>query len=222
VEEPGEVRPDEASQARLKTRPPCAKVEPHEGCERRRRTWRRARFEGEHPWTHWPGSSRPEVPRIGYAPSEYRRKPWSEEARIEGWFPPWAREQQGFDLVEDAGVSSSTRGERQSPAGVSGFAGHGGREDDRAGCKGLGAGHLNAGKPSCARQPNAGKPRRTCRLEADASVEEDGRRAGEICLDTSFHRSESKRICEVKRLLARFAVDLLCHPRSWSNHRIGT
>jgi hypothetical protein len=39
-------------------------------------------------------------------------------------------------------------------------------------------------------QLNPDKPRRTCRLGADASVEENGGRSGEICLDTTFHRSE--------------------------------
>jgi hypothetical protein len=37
---------------------------------------------------------------------------------------------------------------------------------------------------------------------------------------TASADSESKRICEVKRLLARFAVDIICHPRSWSKTRI--
>ena len=87
VEEQGEVRPDEASQARLKTRLTCGHVDPQEGYDRWHSTWRRARFEGEHPLLVWPGSNHPEVPRLGYAPSEYQKKPWSEEAQIEGWFP---------------------------------------------------------------------------------------------------------------------------------------
>ena len=81
-------------------------------------------------------------------------------------------------VVEDASVNRRATGERPSSAGVSSFAGHGGREDDHARHEGLGAGPLNAGKPRCSRPPNAGKPRRTCRLEADASVEEDGWRVG--------------------------------------------
>jgi len=35
-------------------------------------------------------------PSIGYAPSEYRTKPWPQKAPIEGWFPLLAREQNGF------------------------------------------------------------------------------------------------------------------------------
>ena len=35
-------------------------------------------------------------PSIGYAPSEYRTKPWPQEVLIEGWFPHFAREQDGF------------------------------------------------------------------------------------------------------------------------------
>jgi transposase len=188
----GEVRPDEASQARRKTRLSCGHVDPQGGYDRWQRTWRRARFEGEHPLLVWPGSKRPEVPRLGYAPSEYQRKPWSEEAQIEGWFPLHAREHTCFDRFEDASVNRRTTGERPSPAGVSSFAGHGGREDDRARHEGLGAGPLNADQPPCSRPPHASTPRRTCRLEADASVEEHGWRAGGIRLDTSFHRKTSK------------------------------
>ena len=140
----------------------------------------------------WTQNTILEFPRIGYAPSEYLRKLWSEEAQIEGWFPLIAREHTCFDLVDDASVSSSITGERLSPAWVSGFAGRGGREDDRAGDEGFGTGLLNAAKPPCSRQPNAGKPRHTSRLEADASVEEERGRMGEIGLDTTFHRRVSK------------------------------
>jgi hypothetical protein len=47
---------------------------------------------------------------------------------------------------------------------------------------------LDAGKPRRTGQPNPDKPRRMCRLEADAYVEENGWRSGEIYLDTTFHR----------------------------------
>jgi hypothetical protein len=184
----GEVRPDEASQARLKTRLPCGHVDPQGGYDRWQRPWRRARFEGEYPLLGWPDRNHVEVPRVGYAPSEYQKKPWSEEAQIEGWFPLSAREHTCFDVVGGASGICGAMGERQSPAGVSGFAGRGGREDDHARHEGLGAGPLNTGKPRHTRPLHAGKPRRSRRLEADASVEEDGWRAGGVRLDTSFHR----------------------------------
>jgi hypothetical protein len=174
VEEQGEVRPDEASQARFIARPTCGNVNPREGCDRWR-SWRRARFEGEHPWTSWPGGSCPEVPRVGYAPSEYRKKPWPEEVQIEGWFPLLAREHQCFDLVEDA-IENLSRRERPSSALASGSDANRGREADR-----------EAPKARRTSRLNPGKPRRTSRLGADASVEEDGGRSGEICLDTTFH-----------------------------------
>jgi hypothetical protein len=187
VEEQGEVRPDEASQAKLKTRLTCGGVNPQEGCDRRRSIWRRARFEGEHPLFYWAQDTILELPRVGYAPSEFQRKPWSEEALIEGWFPLYAREHECFDLVDDADTSSSIKEERLSPALVSGFVGHAGRENDRIGHEGFG-GSPNADKSVCSCQPNAGKPRRTWRLEADASVKEGGVRSGENCLVTAFHR----------------------------------
>jgi hypothetical protein len=61
----------------------------------------------------WPWSNPPEVPRIGYAPSEYRTKPWPKEVRIEGWFPHSAREPQRFDLVEDV---NDLRSRRERPS----------------------------------------------------------------------------------------------------------
>ena len=45
-------------------------------------------------------------PSIGYAPSEYRTKPWPQEVLIEGWFPLLAREQNGFRV--DGTTDSST------------------------------------------------------------------------------------------------------------------
>ena len=146
------------------------------------RSGRACWFEGEHPWTSWPGGSRPEVPRVGYAPSEYRKKPWPEEVQIEGWFPLSAREPQCFDLVEDA-IDNLSRRERPSSALASGSDANRGREADR-----------EAHKARRTSRLNPGKPRRTCRLGADASVEESGGRSGEICLDTTFHRRKSKRL----------------------------
>ena len=54
--------------------------------------WRR-RFGGKHPLFVWTRQSKTTAvielksPLIGYAPPEYRMKPWPEEARIAGWFP---------------------------------------------------------------------------------------------------------------------------------------
>src|SRR5262249_32045996 len=112
VEEQGEVRPDEAPQARVMTRLTWEGVGPRPRHERWRCTWRRARFEGEHPLGMWPERYRLEVPRVGYAPSEYQTKQWPEEALIEGWFPLSAREHACFDLVEGAGMLASPTEER--------------------------------------------------------------------------------------------------------------
>jgi hypothetical protein len=182
--------PGVASQAKLIARLTCGNVDPEERWDRFRSTWRRARFEGEYPCSSWLRSSRPEVPRIGYAPSEYRKKPWPEEVQIEGWFPLFAREQQGFDLVEDESENNSTR-ERLSSAWASGSDAHRGRVTDRKAPKARRACQLNTGKPRRSSQQDPDKPRRTCRLGADASVEEDGRRSGG-CLDTTFHRRTSR------------------------------
>ena len=59
---------------------------------------RRQRFEGKHPSNFWARAVTSESPRIGYAPSEYRTKPWPHEALIEGWFPPYGRGQSGFQV----------------------------------------------------------------------------------------------------------------------------
>ncbi len=56
----------------------------------------------------------PEVLLEGYAPSEYRKKQWPEEALIEGWFPLCAREHKCFDLVEDVIESPLKRSDRHS------------------------------------------------------------------------------------------------------------
>jgi transposase len=59
VEELGEVRPDEASQARFIARLTCGNVDPQGKWNRWRSTSGRARFEGEHPLRVWPGAVAP-------------------------------------------------------------------------------------------------------------------------------------------------------------------
>lgn len=104
-------------------------------------------------------------------------KPWPEEAPIEGWFPLYAKEQKGFDFVEDAIASSSYNEERQSFELANGSNANSERVVDRV---------ENGDPRDC--QWNPDKPRRTCRLRADAYVKENRRCMGEICLDTTFHR----------------------------------
>jgi hypothetical protein len=67
--------------------------------------------------------------RVGYAPSEYRKKPWPKRPDRR-WFPLSAREHTCFDLVEDANESRS-RSERPSSAWASGSDAHCGRVADR-------------------------------------------------------------------------------------------
>jgi hypothetical protein len=117
----------------------------------------------------------PEVPSVGYAPSEYLKKQWPEEAQIKGWFPCFTREQMCFDVVEDANAGSLD-GERQSPALAHGSYANRGRVGWRSS-------HLQRRAPG-----HLETPRHMCRLEADAYVQEDGRRMGEMCLDTTFHK----------------------------------
>ena len=56
------------------------------------KNWRK-RFGGEHPlsdWTRLTDGTRAvglKSPRVGYAPPEFRRKPWPQEAQIAGWSP---------------------------------------------------------------------------------------------------------------------------------------
>ena len=110
-------------------------------------------------------------------PSEYRTKPWPEEAPKEGWFPLFAREQKCFDLVEDA-IESHSRRERPSSALASGSDANRGRVADREAHKARCTCLLNAGKPRRVSQQNPDKPRRTCRLGANAYVEEGSGRSG--------------------------------------------
>jgi hypothetical protein len=173
VEGQGEVQPDEASQARVKTRPTCGYANPRRAEDRWRGTWRRAWFEGKYPSSFWARSTMPESHYVGYAPSEFQKKQWPEEVLLEGWFPPFRRGHVCFDVVEDANTRSSNREWPDSYALADG---------STARCAGV------VRKPVCTRGLNPGKPRRTCRLGADAYVEEDSGRSGEICLDTSFPR----------------------------------
>jgi hypothetical protein len=106
-------------------------------------------------------------------------KPWPEEALIEGWFPLYAQEQRGFDIVEDV-IESSSYEERQSFELASGSIVNSERVADRV---------TIGDRRDC--QLNPDKPRRTCRLRADAYVKENRGRTGEICLDTTFHRSHN-------------------------------
>ena len=56
-------------------------------------TYSGKRFGGEHPsfvWTRHSGghvAAGLKSPCTGYAPPEYRKKPWPTEAQIAGWFP---------------------------------------------------------------------------------------------------------------------------------------
>jgi uncharacterized protein (DUF2235 family) len=56
----------------------------------------------------------PKSPLIGYAPSEYRKKPWPRQARIEGWFPLIGKEQNHFNHAYDVMTGSQQgSGERK-------------------------------------------------------------------------------------------------------------
>jgi hypothetical protein len=88
VETPGAIRPSTASEAttnaRLSTETVGSRaVRPY--------VWHfsqwRAGFEGEHPCISWPVANSGKVPRLSYAPSEYQKKQWLSEARIERWPP---------------------------------------------------------------------------------------------------------------------------------------
>ena len=55
------------------------------------------------------------VPWLGYAPSEFQKKPWPQEALIEGWIPRFTRGREGFDLVEDATARGAEWEQQSSP-----------------------------------------------------------------------------------------------------------
>ena len=48
---------------------------------------RRQRFDGKYPRPRWSPARNGEILGIGYAPSEYRKKPWPIEVLLEGWCP---------------------------------------------------------------------------------------------------------------------------------------
>ena len=154
----------------------CGGVDPSRADTRWRSTRRRVWFEGEYPWTSWSGAPSPRPHDQGYAPSEYQTKQWPEEVQIEGWFPPFRRGHVCFHVVEVANAESSNGKWPSSSALADGSDASCGRVDRT---------------PVCPGGLNPDKPRRTCRQGADASVEEERGRSGEICLDTSFHRRSS-------------------------------
>lgn len=141
----------------------------------------------------WHRSMIPEVPREGYAPSEYRKKHWPYEAQIEGWFPRFTLGHTCLHVVEDDNVGSFG-GERPSTALA---------DRSNASCGLVVIQRPNAER---SRDLNADKPRRPCRLEADAYVKERRGRTREVCLDTSFHRRTSNGDRGVKRLRALFEL----------------
>jgi hypothetical protein len=55
----------------------------------------------------------PKSPRVGYAPSEYQKKPWPREALIEGWFPLIGKEQTHFHHGCDVMTDSQPESEEQ-------------------------------------------------------------------------------------------------------------
>jgi len=200
VEEQGGVRLDEAPQTKFIACLKCGDVAPEKRFDSWRSTWRRAWFEGEYPLFVWPRSVPPQVPRLGYAPSEFQTKRWPYEALIEGWFPPLAREHERFIVVKDANHVSRRVVERPSSAVASGFDADRGREANREPGRSPSNGYLNPSQPLRLPEP----PRHTCRLEADAYVARnaDRRRRAEVCLDNSFHRRPSKRDPKIKHLVA--------------------
>ncbi len=124
----------------------------------------RVRFEGEYPFEIWPWAQVTEVPRIGYAPSDYRMKPWPKEVLMEGWFP-LAGEPKGLDVVRRANEADSQT--RFDPVWAR-----------RSLC-------------SCRLHRDHGS-RCTSRLGADAGGQDHAsfvRRTGNICLDLPFHGS---------------------------------
>jgi hypothetical protein len=62
----------------------------------------RERFEGEHPRISWSPGRDGETPFAGYAPSEYRLKPWPHEALSGAWCPRIAGGPAGFEIEQVA------------------------------------------------------------------------------------------------------------------------
>jgi hypothetical protein len=75
--------------------------------------WRRQRFEGKHPLRSWSFARNEETPQGGYAPSEYQKKPWPNEALLEGWCPLYEEAHERFAIVASPAVRPIT----QAPTG---------------------------------------------------------------------------------------------------------
>jgi hypothetical protein len=188
VEEPGEVRPDEASQAKVKTRPACGDANPQERCGRWRSTWRRARFEGEYPLQPWPGRSRVRGPTPRLCPLGVPKEAMAARGPDRRMVPALCARTHVLRSRRGCHRESPLREDRQSSVLAAGSDANHGRVDDREADRARCTSQLNAGKPRCISPLNPGKPLCSRRLGADASVEEGGVRMGEICLDTTFHR----------------------------------
>ena len=79
----------------------------------------RERFEGEHPLVCWSPGRDGEIPDAGYAPSEYRLKPWPNEAQSGAWCPRVAGDHnEGFEVERVAGRTSHSAASRASTPSV--------------------------------------------------------------------------------------------------------
>ena len=79
----------------------------------------RERFEGEHPLVCWSPGRDGEIPNAGYAPSEYRLKPWPYEAQSGAWCPPVTGDHnEGFEVECVAGRTSHSVASRASTPSV--------------------------------------------------------------------------------------------------------
>ena len=76
----------------------------------------RERFEGEHPLVSWSSGRDGEIPVAGYAPSEYRLKPWPHEALSGAWCPRFLGGNAGFEVERIAGRSSAGQVAGLTPA----------------------------------------------------------------------------------------------------------
>jgi hypothetical protein len=107
----------------------------------------RERFEGKHPFVCWCTGRDREIPVAGYAPSEYRLKPWPQEVLSGAWCPPCDGDEHttGFELERLVPLNpSSSRSRTDATTGTS--AGTGGspfelpRETDQSPVARLAAG----------------------------------------------------------------------------------
>jgi hypothetical protein len=67
------------------------------------------RFEGKYPLNQWPSRRDGQAPSAGYAPSEYRLKPWTQVAQLEGWCPSYQGARDGLSFALDITVGVDTR-----------------------------------------------------------------------------------------------------------------